>query len=292
MKCTAILLILATSTFSFDAAAASPTSDEATITQASVELAIEVDPTVPNASNVSRRLNSSGRSALTGVESSYEVGDRVLVNVTGEQYDYRIRVAAVRRDVALEELTDTCECNTSELTERVSVAITRVAARFSQIQDEASPTASVEPVTPPKATEPTKPAESKAQPREPVLLPAKPQPSTRVSTPPEPLGRTLEPAVARHDARRMRVAGIATLIAGSTLLLAGAGMMAAGSTELVYRWPHYERDWRPLGFTLGGAGLAGIGVGGSLMIFEELRCRRRPDSCTPGRRYATRLDLE
>lgn len=292
MSNAATLIILTALMMPIDAVAASPAS-EVTAVQAAdavTNLVVDVDASVPNANTVHRRVEASAREALARAKAPRTAEDRVLVHVTGEQYEYSVRVAAVRGDVTLEERTDSCECNTSELSERVSTEVTRVAARFTQMTDEPSPAPSVEQVTPPTAMEPTKPVEPKAQLREPVLLPAEPQPSTRVSAMPEPRGRTSEPAIVPHDARRMRIAGIATLITGSALLLVGAGMMAAGSTELLNRWRHYERDWRPLGFTLGGVGFAGVGIGGSLMLFEEIRCRRRPDSCASNRRYAKRID--
>lgn len=291
MKHVATLTILTALMMPIDAAAVSPASEAADSPTASAitNPVVTVDASVPNASTVHRRVEASAREALARLKAPLDAGERVLVHVTGEQYEYDIRISAVRSNATLEESTVGCECNTAELSERVSVEVTRVAARFSQPTEEATTTVPVEPphVEPTPQLEPPPPKAPAHRPRTPVVGPTKRPPATVL----EPT-RTREPVNMAREPRRLRVAGVVTLIAGSTLLFTGAGMMAAGSTELLDRWRHYQRDWRPLGFTLGGVGVAGIGVGGSLVLFDELRCRRRPRSCTSGRHYANRIDLE
>lgn len=290
MKPTLSLTVLAVFLLPFDAASAPPppASTTAPSSDALEELVVDVDPSIPNAATVRRRVEASARSALAGASSPRMSGDRVFVHVTGEQYEYKARFIAVRSSSTIEDFTVPCECNTTELSELMSTEIPRVAARFSETKGlpEVPTQGEPMPVDPTAETEPPAPTMPAVQPHKPALGLPKDIPATKL----EPVARTPAPVVAVDESRRLRVAGVVSLVAGGALLFAGAGMMAAGSTELLDRWRHYERDWRPLGYAVGGVGLAGIGVGGSLMIFEEIRCRRRPDSCASNRRYAKRID--
>lgn len=280
MKRSSTLAFVLMATFPFPASASPPPvpSPEATTPDSSDQLTIAVNPTVPRADNIRQALEASGRTLLTSTNRPLAGGDRIIVQVSGEQYDYRIQTLATRHELEVDEETMICKCSDTELNESVDAEISRAAKLLGD--------------TPVKA-------EGPSTPRKPEQGPVPKLPSRQlVPTPensPEPVGpiphaTAPEPMQQEHTARQTRIASVATLIAGSALLFAGAGMMGAGSSELLDDWPLYERNWRPLGFTLGGLGLAGMAVGGSLLIVDDIRCRRRPDSCT-SRKHAKRREF-
>jgi len=261
------------------ASASSAPASEASRPGSSANLTVEVDPAVPRANRIRQALEVSGQELLTSVQPYLANGARILVRVSGEQYDYHVQVSVIRQDIDVDERTMSCKCNDTELKESVDAEIIRAVALLTD---------------PPEATgEPSTAAVEEVRTQEPAPPPKEP-PLSRIPAPELSPSRSLgtveraalDPVQRHHTARRTKIAGIATLIAGNALLFAGVGMVGEGVTELHKEWTHYKRDWRPLGFTIGGLGLAGVIVGGSLMVVDEVRCRKRPDSCTSGTRHA------
>lgn len=282
-------IILLTMVLSPTAAAASPPSVSPTEVPdpiPSTGLSIEIDPTVEQADGLERRLQASGLAVLASKASPLAADERILVHVAGDSWDYQVRVAVSRGDVTLHERTLPCKCTTTELTESIDAEIERATVLLAVEADEQS--APTEPsgvggkvsVVPSGAV--PKPPSLVMSPKTVARTNAQPTPADRAGSTANPF--EIEPATVRDKAWQMRVASMATLLAGSAILVAGMGMLAADSTELIDRVPHYERDWRPLGFALGGVGIAGVSVGGSLLVVSEVRCRRRPDTCPTSRR--------
>lgn len=262
-------------------------------------LSIEVEPTVEQADRLEQRLAASGRKVLESKASPLAVDERILVHVVGELSDYQVRVVVTRGDVTLDDQTLDCGCTTTELAERIDAEIERATGLLAVEADEdgaskAPSGGGSEVSVVPSGIKPKPPllsvAPSEATSKPPLLV-MSPKTLARTNAQPTPGAATgsssrksMETATVRDKAWEKRVASVATLLVGSAFLVAGIGMLGAGSTELVDRVPHYERNWRPLGFALGGVGIAGVSVGGSLLLVSEVRCRRRPDTCPTSRR--------
>lgn len=279
MNSSILALSLAMTQISPTAKAASPSTLPAgeVASNPSAGLRIEVSSTVPRADALRKLMEASGNALLAGLNEPLAADEQVLVQVEGEQYDYRARVSAIRGGVVLYDGEPiACQCSNTELNERVDAEIGQAAeclAEISQTHDE------------PVVTEPQEPVGA----TKPAFVATMQERSDHASpSPAVPEWRPQQPV--RQQTRRLKVAGVATLIAGSAVLLAGTGMLGIQSTELSKNnhWPEYERDWRLPGFAIGGAGLAAMIAGGSLMIVDEIRCRRRPASCTSGNRHARR----
>lgn len=255
------------------ASPASPASD--------ATLLIEVDPEVPRAGRIQRDLEAHGHTALASSGTSLSTGDHILVRITGKQYDYHIQVITSRHEVVLDEASSAHECSDTDLNDLVSAEVSRAARLLAEATN--TRTVASQPST-------TTGQEQSAEPPSPQRAPA-PHISPSALGAIEP-AEPPQPPPRDRGVRRTKLAGMATFIAGSVLVIVGTGFAVQGSTELLDPVPHFERDWRPLGFALGGAGLGAMAAGGTLMIIDEVRCRRRPDACAPGGRYARHRRVE
>lgn len=285
MKSMLSILALSWVLLPVSAEASPPVSTTEVAVPDSSGLMIEIGPAVEQGDSLQRRLKAAGLAVLANETSPLAADERIHFLVTGALWDYKVKVSVLRGDVTLEEKPLVCECTTTELTERIEAEIQSAAALLAVGADSGSD------ATPETVTD-AKPSVVSLDPTpKPSMLRVSPQTMARTNAHPAPkdavrsaANRRGSPEPARDKEWQMRFAGLGTLLAGSSFLIASVGLLAADSTELIDHIPHYERNWRPLGFVLGGVGIAGVSVGGSLLLVSEVRCRRRPDMCPTSRR--------
>jgi hypothetical protein len=249
---------------------------------APVELTVDIDGMVPKSEYLRRRVGSIGRGKLVDVRLPEATEGHVRVLVTGEQYAYQFQVVTTRDGAEIDARATDCPCTNTELFEALDAALTRAATRLSDT--ESSPPALFPTEAPVPTESPDEPVPPPAQRKSPALLIA---PSPVIGAPThlgtiEPADRPVTPPQ-EPRARPMQVAAVATLIAGSAALLVGAGMLATGTRSDLWN-RSIERDWGIPGLVLGSAGLVGVSVGGSLLIIDEARCRKRPERCPPAKK--------
>lgn len=261
-----------------------PTDASASASVPDDRLVIEVDSGVPRADSLRERLKVAGGASLATHGTKLSPEDQVLVHISGDQYAYAVRITLSSRGAVVYDNAVDCECSTTELNETVKAEIERATEQLAKAVDAPVADEQVGAAAEQEQEHPPTPDGASLQ-----RVPPPPRPSVSPTTlgPIEPADPP-KPAPRDRGARRTKIAGVATLIAGGALLFVGAAMMAEGTTALVDRVPHYERDWRPLGYGLGGAGITGIAVGGTLLIIDEIRCRRQPAACAANGRYARR----
>jgi membrane protein implicated in regulation of membrane protease activity len=179
----------------------------------------------------------------------------VEVEITGNTYDYRITVVAMRDGMPVGAISEPklCECNSGAL---LTVIDTEIAAAVEQLRTAAE-----------------------VEPEEVETLP-------EITPEPPP-----EPEAPRRRLSPVGIGGAVVTAFGAAALGGGAAMMLLGTTEVRDR-TSLVRDWEPLGVTTLAVGGSAFLAGVTMMVVDAVQCRRhaaprrceRPDEERPGRR--------
>jgi hypothetical protein len=207
-------------------------------------LVVEVDPATLDADPLRARVLDEGTKTLARRPEALGPEDEIRVRVEGQTFDYRIIVELRHRGRALAEQPEpsTCQCSSSELLSAVAAAIDDGAHRLQEA-----------------AAAETQNSTSTAADRGPTEQAAPAQPTVRVR--PE-----------RSD--RLWVAGVVLTSIGAATSVAGTTMALVGP-QPVESHGFIQRDWRPPGYALIGVGAAMLVGGVTMLVVDELRCRRR-----------------
>ena len=213
-------------------------------------LAIWVEPDVPESERIGGWVEERGAEVLREHEPALAPEDLIRVIVSGEPYAYRIHVSLLRDERPLEKQPDVlvCECGSDEMLDRVGEAIDAGARRLTDLAEVEPEQAAV-----------TKPVGSQEQ---------------RVDT--------------RKRLRRMGYAGIGVGVLGAGLLAAGVPLALRpdelrGGPASISRY-----TTRPAGVGLAIGGGVALVTGIALVVVDAVRQRKPKVAIAPnvGARYA------
>jgi len=201
---------------------------------------IEVDRAMQEDQRIRGWVEDQARAVFERRGAPLGPDDEIRLSVSGELFDYGIRIELLQHDMLLDDQPDAivCECGTDEMLERVAEAIDAGADRLAQVKPmergvgEASPTDVTGPV---------------------------------------PL-----PAPQRGTERRISGLGVAGAVLtgiGGGAVVGGIVMMALGPRALPNAIES-ERNWRPPGMATLIAGGAVLAAGVSMVVVDVARCRK------------------
>lgn len=282
MKSTIALIHVLTTTSPSTASSPSLPADTPPASRTPPGIVIAVEQSSHNADQVRHWLEDSIQQALRSSDTRLAPEDEILIQVDGVTWDYHFMIVATSHDKLVMARMVKCQCNSDDLSKRVATTVVEAATKIvdhkptksgsskqTLVQPEHGPASS--------ATQPDVVAPLPAESTKPVMRPEYAPTSEQLRVQQE--RQQVELTKEHRKMLNIRTGGLVALSTGLAFLCAGAGMVVVGDRELKANWPHYQRNWRPPGYTVAAIGISGIAAGTTLLLIYDIRCNRNPSTC-------------
>ncbi|MEM9453732.1 MAG: hypothetical protein AAGF11_06105 [Myxococcota bacterium] len=208
-----------------------------------VEVEVHVASGIVKADELTEWIETGTQDTLAESPSEYPRRGKLRVDVSGELYDYSIRITAYPEDEEMPEPSEwTCECSNEELLEKLSVELEKASVLL-QIEPEL----------------------------EPIVAP-------RVKPKPPPVKTSVDDTPVKKRPQAASVVGAVAIVLGMSGIATGVTFIAVDEVlEERASLLEHGRAFRPPGVIIAGAG-AGLFVAGVAFLLtgsDKRRSRRR-----------------